>query len=71
MTVISIKQDNAVYILDEDNNFVCAHVDKFIDRDEDSSWTCDDCEMYAPAYIDGIDDEGHPEYRAPEPWEWQ
>ena len=72
MTVIAVKQDNQAFVLNEDNQFVCAHVNmEFEPEIGESNWVCDDCEMYAPAYPEGIDEDGHLEYRAPEMWEWQ
>ena len=78
MTVISIRQDKAVYILDEDNNFVCSHINYTKENATDwegnndgYNFICDDCDMYAPAFIDGIDEDGRPEYNTPEMWEWQ
>lgn len=74
MTVISIKQDNQVFILNEDNEFVCAHEEAYVENRQDAheaTWVCDQCDMYTAAIIDGIDEWGHPEYRTPETWEWQ
>lgn len=78
MTVISVKQDKAVYILDEDCGFVCAHINNKLEptcdwegNDDGNQFVCEDCGEYAPADIDGVDEWGHPEYKTPEMWEWQ
>lgn len=71
---ITVKQDNKVYVLDEENKFVCAHIEAYVENSKDPSeamYVCGDCDSYAPADVDGIDDEGHPEYRTPDTWEWQ
>jgi hypothetical protein len=74
MTVISVKQDNQAIILNEDNEFVCAHLEAYVENPQDAHeamWICDQCDMYSGADVDGIDDEGHLEYRTPDMWEWQ
>jgi len=74
MTVISVKQDSQVFVLNEDNEFVCAHLEAYVENPRDAHeamWICDQCDSYAGADVDGIDDEGHLEYRTPDMWEWQ
>ncbi len=74
MTVISVRQDEQVFVLNEDNEFVCAHTEAYVENYKDPSearYVCDQCDMYAPAIIDGYDEEGRYEYKTPEMWEWQ
>ena len=74
MTVISVKHDEQVFILNEDNEFVCAHTEQYVENPrhpEDAVWICEQCDMYAAAFIGGISEEGYPEYRKPDMWEWQ
>lgn len=74
MAAISIYQDTQEFILNEDNNFVCAHINGYVQDStdpENAMWVCEDCEMYSAAFIDGIDEWGHPEYKTPDTWEWQ
>lgn len=69
---ISVKQNNGVYILNEDNEFVCAHINKSIDRDDvnDHNWHCHDCDQWAMAIPEGDDEWGHAAYAEPKAWEW-
>lgn len=65
---INIKQDNQVFILDEDGDFVCAHADYDLIQDEVDTmregehdtyyqkvWECNHCAawQYAEYYWDG------------------
>lgn len=71
---MTAKQDNQVFVLNEDNEFVCAHLEAYVENSKNASeamYVCGDCDSYAPAYIDGMDEWGHPEYKTPDMWEWQ
>lgn len=68
---ITVKQDNAVYILDEDFGFVCSHANT---HKGENYYDCEDCGAYAQitdSFYVGTDEWGNPEIREPKMHEWK